>query len=657
MNPILTEIMKNRFTAMAEEASTVAYRTAHTTFVKQTQDFQVAVAKLTGEFFAYPTMTGVTSGSGQSVSGLIDALPHDQLRPGDVLISNDPFRTAGLVTHIMDIHLARPIFVDGELVCFAWSFVHASDVGGAVPGSISPDLSEVYQEGIRIRPTKLMRAGVPNEDVVNILRDNSRIGDAVWGDLEALMSAMRLLDQRVNELCAKVGLAAFRRGIDDVLAYTDRKAREVIATLKDGTYSFADYVEVGVDEAVMLHCTLTIEGDEARIDYSGSAPQVQAALNFFTGNRSHPFLCLGLTNYIQTVAPSIPINGGILRPIHAFAPSGTVMNCEFPSASGNRWVAAMRTYDVLIGCLNQAIPGGIAACGAGQAGIINSSWRDPATGRNKVSVVEPFSGGSGGRVRMDGVDANDTMIGYLKSTPIEHVEVETPLVVRRHELIDGRIGHGRYRGGAAVRIELECRAPEARITVRGLDRFRFQPWGVFGGKPGSNSRTYVVHADGVTEEIGRIKLLVLRRGDRLVMESSSGGGFGDPFERDPAAVLRDVRDGVLTAEVAREAYGVAIAGGSVDAQATAVLRAAQRPATIAVAHGAERLAFERRWPIETSIALSKALLEKPAGLRSVLAELSRADLGGAAGTITPAMAGAALAKRAAQFGASGAGSG
>ncbi|MFI4997729.1 MAG: hydantoinase B/oxoprolinase family protein, partial [Hyphomicrobiales bacterium] len=158
MDPILTEIMKNRFTAMAEEASTVAYRTAHTTFVKQTQDFQVAVAKTSGEFFAYPTMTGVTSGSGQSVSGLIDAFDRAELEPGDVLISNDPFRTAGLVTHIMDIHLARPIFVHGELVCFAWSFVHASDVGGAVPGSISPDLTEVFQEGLRIRPMKLLRA-------------------------------------------------------------------------------------------------------------------------------------------------------------------------------------------------------------------------------------------------------------------------------------------------------------------------------------------------------------------------------------------------------------------------------------------------------------------------------------------------------------------
>src|SRR5215203_5523803 len=527
MDPVLTEIMKNRFTAMAEEAATVAYRTAHTTFVKQTQDFQVALARTTGEFFAYPIMTGVTSGSGQSIAGLTEHFRSEDLQPGDVLISNDPFRTEGLVTHMMDVHLARPVFVGGELACFAWSFVHASDIGGAVPGSISPELTECFQEGMRLRPTKLVRAGTLNADVANILHDNSRIGDAVWGDLEALMSAMRLLDDRVGELCRKVGIETFRSGIDSVMAYAERKAREVIGRLTDGTYTFSDYLEGQTSEdAVHIHCTLTIRGEEADIDYSGSSPQVHAALNFRTGDRSHPFLCLGLTNYIQTVEPSIPINGGILRPIRATAPSGTVMNAEFPAAMGNRWVTAMRVYDALIGCLNQAIPGGIAACGSGQAGIISTAWIDPKSGRNRVAVVEPFSGGSGGRCRADGVDAVDTMIGYLKSTPIEHVEVETPLIVRRHELVPDQIGHGRFRGGAAVCMELQCRAPEAKVTVRGLDRFRFQPWGVFGGFPGHNGRT-VLNPETDPQEIGRIKVLTLKQGDLLRMVSPSGGGFGE----------------------------------------------------------------------------------------------------------------------------------
>jgi len=253
-------------------------------------------------------------------------------------------------------------------------------------------------------------------------------------------------------------------------------------------------------------------------------------------------------------------------------------------------------------------------------------------------------------VRTDGVDANDTMIGYLKSTPIEHVEVETPLVVRRHELIPHRLGHGRFRGGTGVRIELECRAPEARITVRGLDRFRFQPWGVCGGGPGHNGRTFVIRRDGTQEETGRIKVLTLRQGDRLVMESPSGGGFGDPFTRDPALVLRDLRDGFLDAEAARTIYGVAIAGGEFDAQATAALRAGRNEKRgLEVAHGPERQRYEASWPVATSVAFANALLEAPRGLRPILAELCRDDLAQAQRPVAAAEAAAAVKRRVAEF--------
>ncbi|WP_210495265.1 hydantoinase B/oxoprolinase family protein [Microvirga antarctica] len=628
MDPVLTEIMKNRFTAMAEEAATVAYRTAHTTFVKQTQDFQVALASLSGEFFAYPTMTGVTSGSGQSIAGFLNNFDLAALIPGDVLISNDPFQTGGLVTHQMDIHLVRPVFVGGTLICFAWSFVHASDIGGAVPGSISPDLTECFQEGLRLRPMKLVDAGEMNTTIRDILRDNSRIGDAVWGDIEALMAAMRLLNERVVLLSEKVGVESFQTGIENVLSYADQKARAVIGRLRDGTYHFADYLETdSADDAINIQCRLTIAGSEAAIDYSGSSPQVHAALNFGTGSRTHPFLCLALTNYIQTVEPSIPINGGILRSITAYAPPGTIMNAEFPAAMGNRWVAVMRTYDALLGCLNQAIDGGIAACGAGQAGIISASWIDPQTGRNRVTVVEPFSGGSGGRVRADGVDATDTMIGYLKSTPIEHVEVETPLIVRRHELVSSAFGHGRFRGGAAVCIELECRAPEVKITVRGLDRFRFQPWGAFGGEPGHNGRTFLVR-DGEARPIGKIKVLTMLEGDVLRMISPCGGGFGDAFARAPESVLRDVLDELLTAEQAADNYGVVVLDGRVDGSRTRALREA-RPRSDQrwqCSAGAEQQRYEAIWPAETSGALSDAVLKVPIGLRRIVLERSRREL-------------------------------
>lgn len=622
MDPAATEIMKNRFAALVEEAATVAYRTAHTTFVKQTQDFQVALARREGEFFAFPTMLGGTSSICQTIGYLTEPFM-DDLHPGDVLISNDPYRTRGLVTHTMDIHLVRPIFYKGELMCFAWAFVHATDIGGAVPGSISPDNTEVFQEGIQIRPTKLVRAGQLNGDVVNFLVDNSRIGDEVWGDLQAMQSAMALLERRAQALCDKVGPKAFIEGVNAVMDHAERKARGVIAGLKDGVYRFWDYIETGGsggDGATRIACTLTIKGDEAFVDYTGSDPQIDAALNFATGNRPHPFLCLALTNYIQTVEPSTPVNGGMMRPIHTYAPSGTIMNATFPAAMGNRWVAVMRTYDVLMGCLNQAIPEGLTACGAGQAGIISVGWTQVSDGRPKVSVVQPFTGGSGGRVCADGVDASDTMIGFLKSTPVEFVEVATPLLLHRHELVPDSFGHGRYRGGAAVCIEIECRAPNAIMTVRGMDRFRFQPWGILGGTAGQTGHT-VLNPGAQEQVLGRIRVLHLKFGDVLRMVSPSGAGYGMPLDRPPEEVLRDVVDGMLSRENARDVYGVVLKDGKVDAEATAALRkrlaGAGQPAA-AFSHGAERQRFETLWSDEVRSTLAKAVLDRPQGIRKLL---------------------------------------
>lgn len=622
-----TEIMKNRFSAMVEEASMLAYRTAHTTFVKQTQDFKVALARTSGELFAGALLSGNTDGAGETIDGLIQHFP--DLAPGDVVISNDPFSTGGLITHQMDINLAQPIFYRGELIAFAWSFVHATDIGGAVPTSISPELHECFQEGFRIRPTKLVRGGVLNQDVANFVKDNSRIGEEVWGDLEAMMAAMRLLERRAGELCERVGVAAFRQGIDDVMDYVESKTRSVIAALRDGEYEFSDYLEgLSADHSVHIHCRLRIVGDEAEIDFAGSDPQVNAALNFNTGGDAHPMLCAGLLNYILTVEPLIVPNGGIMRPIRARAPSGTVMNAEFPAAMGNRWVTAMRCYDALMGCLNQAIPGGsITAGGAGQAGIISVAWQDTNSGRQRVAVVEPLSGGSGGRSHADGVDATDTMLGFLKSTPIEHVESETPLLVREHSLVPSSFGHGQYRGGAAVRIELECQSTEAVINVRGLQRFRFEPWAVLGGHPGRSGETWLLRS-GEKSALGQVGALKVQHGDVVRMVSPSGGGFGDPVKRSVALVMEDVTNEMLNEEEAAEVYGVIIRAGVLDVPATKQRRAelAAQAAVPLFTHGNARRKHEAEWPVEASIAFANAVLDAPAGLRTEVQREARAAL-------------------------------
>ena len=639
MDPVRTEIMRNRFSAIAEEASTIAYRTAYTTFVKQTQDYQVALASAEGEFFAYPMKAGVTSSVCQNVRGLVDEIGIDTLVPGDIIITNDPFSGDALCTHTMDIHMLRPVFRDGRIIAFAWAFIHASDIGGAVPGSIAPTSYEVFQEGVRIRPSLLYRAGELNTALWHFFADNSRIPDLIWGDLQAMLAGLALLDTRTQELCDRYGTATLLESVADVIALSELKARQALGRLTPGVYEFSEYLEaMRGDGHVFIHARMTVEaGGTLALDFSGSDPAVRLAMNFVTGERTHPFLCMPVINFIQTVEPTTPVNGGIIRPIRTFAPVGTLMNAEFPAAMGNRWVAVMRCYDAILGCLDQAYPGGIAACGSGQAGIIAVSAADPRTGKRHVSVVEPFIGGSGGRRDADGLDGIDQPVAFLRSAPAEVVEAETGLVLRRFSYQEGSAAPGRHRGGYAMCIELENRGLAATITVRGLDRFRFQPFGVAGGASGSAGSTVLNPDTPGVRDIGKIDVLEMQQGDVLRMITPSGGGFGDPFARAPEAVRAEIGDGMLTPVQARDRYGV----GATDVE-TESLRSAPRPAVAAFTIGPARRALEEKWPEAASMALAAAMLEIPAGLRAHRLAALRVALAAVPGPVTAEAVAAAV---------------
>ena len=623
MDPVRTEVMRNRFMAIAEEASNVAYRTAYTTFVKQTQDYQVALASIDGEFFAYPVRSGVTSSVCQNVRGLADEIGIESLVPGDIIVTNDPFSGDALCTHTMDIHLLRPVFRDGRVIALGWAFIHASDIGGSVAGSIAPTNYEVFQEGVRIRPSLLFHAGELNEQLWHFFADNSRIPELIWGDLQAMMSGLELLDRRTQELCDRYGTGSLLESIADVMALAEHKARQAIGRLTPGHYEFSDYLETyGGDGHIFMHAAMTVPGDGTlAMDFTGSDPVVMQAVNFTTSGRAHPFLCMPVVNFIQTVEPTVPMNGGIIRPIATSAPRGTLMNAEFPAAMGNRWVAVMRVYDTILGCLDQAVPGGLAAAGAGQAGIISVATVDARTGRRRVSVVEPFAGGSGGRRESDGIDGIDQPVAFLRSAPVEVVETETDLLVRCFRYEPGSAAPGRHRGGYAMRIELENQGLPAIMTVRGLDRFRFQPWGAEGGACGTSARVVLNPDRADARDTGKIDVLHLAHGDLLRMVTPSGGGFGDPFLREPEAVLEDVRDGLLTSEAALRDYGVGTC-----AEETAKLRAVERPAPATFTFGPVTSELEARWPTEASRAVATAALQAPSGIRTHLIRMLRAEL-------------------------------
>ncbi len=637
MDPVRTAIMGNRFTAIVEEASATLYRTAHTTFVKLVQDYQCALATPKGEIYAYPSQAGVTVFVGIPLETTLDRIGRENFEPGDLYIMNDPFFTDGLVTHMMDVTMIYPIFHGDELISFGWSFVHASDIGGAVPGSISPTFTEFFQEGIRVRPVKLYRRGVLNEDVKHLFLDNSRIPDEMWGDFQAMISAMKSMERRIGQLCERYGVETVKQGMEDVIRFGEIKSREVLGRIPDGEYSFSDYIE-GVDggEHIQISTTMRVKGDGLELDFTGTDPQVAVAYNFIVGDKTHPYVTQALTYYLLTKDPGMPMNAGILRPISITAPRGTVVNAEVPAAMGSRVASGTRVYDTLLGCLNQALPGGIIAAGAGMVGIIVCTARDRLTGRRRVSTLNPVMGGGGGRNGIDGIDGADGRSGALRNIPTEIIEVETVIHMRSISLVPDTQSAGRWRSGSAIEMEMENTDIEATITVRGMERFHFQPWGVKGGEPGRLCEVIMNPGTAAEASIGKIKVLRLGRGDVVRIVSPAGGGFGSPLDRDPALVARDVRSELMSPGKAERDYGVVLsADGQVDMAATAARRAGMARKEALFDFGAARESYDRLWPAGMRALLATTVLGLDKPVRRHVMDRACAALSARGVAVTP----------------------
>jgi N-methylhydantoinase B len=620
MDAVRTAIMNNRFNAIVEEASAAIYRTAHTTFVKLFQDYQCALATAEGDMFAYPMMSGVNVFVGLPLGPTLDAIGRENLRPGDIIVTNDPFGTDGLVSHLMDITMLYPMFRDGKLIAVGWTFVHASDIGGAVPGSISPAFTEVFQEGIRFRPVKLYEGGVLNVAIKSLFEDNSRIPGELWGDFQAMISGLKSMERRLNELCDRYGGDAVEEGMRDVISYSETKTRAVIETIPNGVYSFSDYLE-GIHEGQLAYftVTLTVRDREIEVDFTGTDPQLSAAYNLVTGSRTHPYIVQCLVSFILTMDPLTPRNAGILRAIHAHAPRGTVLNAVLPAAGGSRAAAATRAYDIILGCLAQALPDGLAAAGAGMAGVIVASAPDPRTGRDRVSVISVITGGGGGRRGSDGLDATEVRYAQ-RSVPVEIIEAETVLVVHAVRLVPDSRRAGLNVGGSAIQIELENTADRAVLTARNMNRFVFAPWGFRGGEQGLLGQTIVNPGRSDERSIGKISVLELGRGDVVRITSSSGGGFGDPLKRDIAAIASEIENGMLSHERAAEVYAVVFdRKGHIDEAATTERRGERaKPLASDFNFCAERDRQERVWPMATRRRLASLALTHEQRIRSQL---------------------------------------
>ena len=572
IDKVTLEILKNHTRAAAESMAYTLYRTAHSTFVKETEDFTTGLTTADGETFATPTELGATWFVGLNYGRAIKMI--DDYRPGDICITNDPY--SGFVcTHPPDMHIWKPIFYQSEVVAFSVGHIHNTDVGGAVPASLSRSLSEVHQEGIRIPPTKILTKEGINQEILDIFFKNVRAPEQNWGDLKAQIAACNTGERKVQEMIKRFGIETFREGIPELLNYAENQARAIVRNLPNGKYEFWDYID---EDAVngwpcRIKLTLVIEDETLILDFTGSDPQLESSMNIPTGgDPRHVLVLVGVVYVLYSLNPKLYLNSGITRICKCILPSGTMVNPEFPAAVGMRTLSCNRLHGLTFGAFAQAAPKRLMGAPASGGPIMNVNTTDIKTGRRIMAAINPMTGGSGGCADGDGNDGSGANQGFLKNTPTEVNEVEAGILVHRYGLMKNSAGPGKHRGGLGTEMVFEALAPNTKITARNRDRTRFAGWGIVGGKAGAVSA--FVRNPGKTNQInlGNTDIVTVDPGDIIYVSCGGAGGWGPPTERDPKAVLHDFKCGWITNQHAKEIYGVVISEGSVDKKATTACR-------------------------------------------------------------------------------------
>jgi N-methylhydantoinase B len=613
MDKVTLQVFANHARAAAENMAYTLYRTAHSTFVKETEDFTVQLTDPGGNVFAVPLDLGATWYPGIYYGHAMKMIP--DYEPGDIGFTNDPY-SGFLATHAPDLHMWKPIFHDGEIVAYACGHIHNTDMGGAVPASLSRSLTEIHQEGIRFPPLKMFRRDVLNEEALRIMLLNVRKPEQNLGDLKAFVGALNTGERKVRAMIEKFGVADFRAGQAGLLDYAEHQAREILRSVPDGEYSFCDYAD---EDSVngnpcRLALSLKISGDSAILDFTGTDPQLTSALNVPTGGAPrHTLLLVGVYYVLYTLNPQLLLNSGLTRPFTCITPEGTVLNPTFPAAVGMRSLTCARLRSLIFGAFSLAIPERMPAAPAGTSSIMNVRTVDNRTHQTILAAVNPIVGGGGGMPHRDGPNGSGADGAYLKNTPIEITETEVPIQILRYGLLPDSGGAGAWRGGLASTLDFRVFAPNTHITARNRDRSRFRPWGTLGGHAGKPSG-FILNPGTARERIlGNADIVLMDPGDVIHIHSPGGGGRGSPLDRDPTLVLRDVRRGYVTLTAAEAEYGVVIRGGDVDDAATLARRAAlRRNETGRHFHfGPERDSFEQLWTADAYAVMTEALAELP----------------------------------------------
>jgi N-methylhydantoinase B len=566
-DPFALELIKNALVALADEMALTVYRTARSFVVKEALDFSTALFLADGQLIAQGTCLPFHLGAMPFAVRSVTRAYKDRILPGDLYITNDPYDGS---THLPDIVLVKPIFHEDRLFGFSVALAHMTDIGGRIPGGNASDSTEIYQEGLRIPPSRLWRQGEPDESMFRLIERNVRVPDKVLGDIRSLIAACVVGEREMIKLAVRYGANQFEQYCRDLLDYTERFTRAEIAKLPKGTWHFVDHLDGdGVDpDPIRIEASVTIREDNMTIDLTGSSPQVRGAINCV-----YPFtLSTALACVRSIVDLSIPNNAGYFRPIEVIAPEGSVVNPLPPSAVAARGITGIRIADAIFGALAQAVPDVLPACGSNAPDVGISFGGLDEKGEACVYLEFLLASWGGGPDR-DGMDAcTGTLVNY-SNAPAEMIEADQPIAVECYAMVPDSGGPGRFRGGLALERHLRFKSNNATLQIRS-DRRDFPPYGLKGGKSGAPSNVEIMRSNGVEEACRAKFLTTVNHGDLLRVRLAGGGGHGNPFLRDMAAVLEDVIEEKMSIDHAKAAYGVVISTNpfAVDEAATALLR-------------------------------------------------------------------------------------
>lgn len=544
IDPITQEIIQNSLQAAADEMFAAMKKTAMSSIIYEVLDMGTGILDHRGELACsgagIPAFVGVLD---KAVRVIIDRAKGD-VKPGDVFATNDPYY--GGVTHLNDIIVAMPVFVDGTLIAWTANIAHNSDVGGMAPGSLTGDATEIFQEGLRLPAIKIISEGKPIEPVMEIIKVNSRMPDVLTGDVWAAIASVRIGAKRLEELARKYGTGTFQHAMTAFMDYGELVSRRAMVTLPKGTFELAEEQ----DDGTIYKVRITISDDVFEVDLRDNPDQARGPVN----TTRDGVMVAAQMLFKSLTDPYSPANEGSFRPIHLLTRNGSVFHAAEPAPLGFYYEIELRVYDIMWRCLAPHMPGRLAAghfasvCGTFIGGI------HPDTGR-QYTIIEPQIGGWGARA---GADGNSAMFcgfhGETYNCPAEVNEARNGVTVDRMELNTGPGGEGQFTGGRGIIMDYRVRAENGYLTA-GYTRSKFPAWAMEGGAEGSPNLIEFRPGKGEVQRYAFVSGLSTKAGDVIRVITGNGGGYGNPRDRDPAHVAQDVKNGLITPERAAEVYG------------------------------------------------------------------------------------------------------